>query len=263
MKNFDKVLDAFMSGDYFIIFLVLTFAILAVLILALIKSRQEYNELLKYELENRKSDENKEFEEKLESVNEEPKIVKIEFPPKEETVNQSEIINDKTDLNTESKINKINSFNGFEELLADTKEDTIDENKPLIKQVDIPSIKTYDDVINEYENSEEENAVISAEELEKKTKERMDALGINDNQVAIQKYEEEQEKKAIISYEQLLKNASNITLSYKEEKNNKKDKNSPKINKIEVQEKEVVGAEMYIKEDEFLKILKNFRARLE
>ena len=43
----------------------------------------------------------------------------------------------------------------------------------------------------------------------------MNSLGLNDNQVAIQKYEEEQEKKAIISYEQLVKNASNISLTYK------------------------------------------------
>ena len=55
---------------------------------------------------------------------------------------------------------------------------------------------------------------LSTEELEKVARQRMENLGMNDNQVAIQKYEEEQEKKAIISYEQLLKNASNITLTY-------------------------------------------------
>ena len=137
--------------------------------------------------------------------------------------------------------------------------DKINENEPLVKQVDMNNIKTYDDEIDEYENSEEENAVISAEELEKKTRERMDALGLSDNQAAIQKYEEEQENKAIISYEQLLKNASNITLSYKDET---KEKGSPKINKIEVEKKEVVGAEVYLEEEEFLKILKEFRISL-
>ena len=43
----------------------------------------------------------------------------------------------------------------------------IDEDKPLIKQIDIPKIKTYNDIIDEYESNEEECAVISAEELEK------------------------------------------------------------------------------------------------
>ena len=46
MRNIDKVLDTFIEGDYFIIFLILTIIVLIVLILALIKSRQDYNELL-------------------------------------------------------------------------------------------------------------------------------------------------------------------------------------------------------------------------
>ena len=116
------------------------------------------------------------------------------------------------------------------------------------------------DEIDEYELGEEENAVIYADELERRTKERMDALGLNDNQAAIQKYEEEQEKKAIISYEQLLKNASNITLSFKEE--DKKDADAPIVNKVEIEQKEVTGAESYLEEEEFLKILKEFRTSL-
>ena len=66
--------------------------------------------------------------------------------------------------------------------------------------------------------------------------------------------------KAIISYEQLLKNASNITLSYKQE--DMKDKEAPRVNKIEVEQKEVVGVENYLAEEEFLKILKEFRMTL-
>ena len=145
--------------------------------------------------------------------------------------------------------------------MAKNQDYVFDENKPLIKQIDISNIKTKEDVINEYELSEEENAVISAEELERKAKERLDTLGNSDNQIAIAKYEEEQEKKAIISYEQLLKNASNITLSYKEEE--KKDKNAPKVNKVEVEQKEVTPSDNYIAEEEFLKILKEFRISME
>ena len=143
--------------------------------------------------------------------------------------------------------------------MASTKEDVFDNDVPLVKQIDLPNIKTYDDVIDEYESSEEENAVISAEELEKRTRERMDALGMSDNQAVIQKYEEEQENKAIISYEQLLKNASNITLSYKDET---KEKGAPKISKVEVEQKEIPGAESYLEEEEFLRILKEFRTSL-
>ena len=117
-----------------------------------------------------------------------------------------------------------------------------------------------EDLINDFELSEEENAVISREELEQRTKERRDALGDSENQIAIAKYEEEQEKKAIISYEQLLKNASNITLTYTEEDLKKED--APRVNKIEVEQKEISEPEVYLEQEEFLKILKEFRVSL-
>lgn len=222
MSNIDKVLDAFLTGDYFIIFLILTLVILVVLVLALIKSRGEYNELLEYELNRDKKDINK--------------IEKKEINIKEDNI-----------------------LDELEKLMADNKEDIIDENKPLIKQISGEPINQQSE-IEKYEFDEEESAVISAEELEKKAQDRMNELGSSENQIAIAKYEEEQENKAIISYEQLLKNTSNIKLSYKEEE--KKDADAPRINKIEVGDREVVGPEIYLEEDEFLKVLKEFRLSL-
>lgn len=215
MLKIDRVLDSFINGDYFLVFLALILIILVVLIISLIKSKEDYNDLLG---EKEKSDylEDYSYEDDL--------------------------------------------LSDFENLKAKDENDVIDEDTPLVKQIDVPGVKTYNDVIDEYESSEEENAVISASELEKRTKDRMDRLGTNDNQVAIEKYEEEQEKKAIISYEQLLKNASNITLSYVDD--TPKGDSAPKVNKIEVEQKEVVGEENYLSEEEFLKILKEFRLTL-
>lgn len=236
MENFDKLLETFMTGDFFLIFLILMLIILLVLVLALVKTRTEYLEMV------RREQEKIDLESKFKKQVEEPK--KVTNVKKDE-----KIIEEEPDI-----LDELNN------LMATSKEDMIDENKPLVKQIDVPNVKTYDDIIEEYENGEEENAVISTEELEKVTRKRMEDLGMNDNQVAIQKYEEEQEKKAIISYEQLLKNASNITLTYKEEKNKK---GAPKVNKIEVQEKEVTQAVSYVAEEEYLKILKEFRLSLE
>ena len=224
MRNIDKVIDTFVSGDYFIIFLILTLAILLVLVLALFKSRGEYNELLKSKLENDKKDGEEDDDEVLSFI-------------------------DDDDILSE-----------LEALQASTKDDIIDEDKPLIKQIDVKNVRTYDDIISDYELCEEENAVISREELEQKAKERRETLGETENQKAIDAYEEEQEKKAIISYEQLLKNASNITLTYKEEDLKKKD--APKVTKIEVEQKEVSAPEVYLEQEEFLKILKEFRVSL-
>lgn len=236
MENFDKFLETFMTGDFFLIFLILMLIILLVLVLALVKTRTEYLEMV------RREQEKIDLESKFKKQVEEPKKVT-------DVKNDEKIIEEESDI-----LDELNN------LMATSKEDMIDENKPLVKQIDVPNVKTYDDIIEEYENGEEENAVISTEELEKVTRKRMEDLGMNDNQVAIQKYEEEQEKKAIISYEQLLKNASNITLTYKEEKNKK---GAPKVNKIEVQEKEVTQAVSYVAEEEYLKILKEFRLSLE
>ena len=221
MHNVDKVIETFVSGDYFIVFLILTLSILAVLVIALIKSRKEYNELLMEESTNKAREDD----------------------------NLSDLINLDDDLLSE-----------LSSLQANTKDDIINEDKPLIKQINIENLNTYDDLISDYESLEEENAVISREELEKKAQERRDALGDTDNQIAIAQYEEEQEKKAIISYEQLVQNAANITLSYKEEESTKED--APRVTKIEVKEHEVTSPEVYLEQEEFLKILKEFRISL-
>ena len=175
------------------------------------------------------------------------------------TIKEKRFETDNSEIKEDKKENIVDL--NLDSLKATSEEDKFDENKPLIKQVDIPKIQTYNDIIEIYENSEEENAVISSEELEKKKQERLNEFGVTDNQAIIEKYEEEQEKKAIISYEQLVKNASNITLTYKEEESKKKD--APKVNKIEIEQKEVTPTENYVNEEEFLKILKEFRLKLE
>lgn len=147
------------------------------------------------------------------------------------------------------------------DLLDNLKSSNLNEELPPIDRninIDIPK-ETYESIIDDYENNEEENAVISADELEEKAQQRMNALGVTDNQAMIDKYEEEQEKKAIISYEQLLKNATNITITYKKENT---PEGAPKVNKIELQEKEVTEPQSYIEEEEFLRILKEFRMSL-
>ena len=237
MENFNDFIEMFMTGDYFIIFLILMFMIFVVLIMALIKTRMQYLEMLNMQ--------NKEV-----LIND--KVVKNKINDKIENIENIS--------STDKAVDDGDILDDLDKLIAESQDDIIKKDVPLTLQVNIPQVKTYDDIINDYETAEEEEAVISREELEKKTKERMNSLGLNDNQVAIQKYEEEQEKKAIISYEQLVKNANNISLTYKEENIGT---DAPKVNKIEIQEKEVTPPENYLKEEEFLNILKEFRLSLE
>ena len=51
MENFDKFLETFMTGDFFLIFLILMLIILLVLVLALVKTRTEYLEIVRREQE--------------------------------------------------------------------------------------------------------------------------------------------------------------------------------------------------------------------
>ena len=233
MANVDKVLEIFMDGNYFIIFLLLIVIVLIVLVLCLIKSREEYNELLR--------------------ATERDEYLDNSFSENDTQSKEMEVFES-------MKEDEIDIFADFDSLKATSEEDMFDEEKPLIKQIDVPKIKTYDDIINEYETNEEECAVISASQLDRVKQERMDELGVNDNRQVIERYEEEQENRAIISYEQLLKNAQNITLSYVEEE--KKEEDAPRINKIEVTQKEVSEPENYLEQEQYLKILKEFRLSL-
>lgn len=294
-NSIDMFLDTFVSGDFFIVFLAIMVVVLLVLIIALAKSRESYEKLLlessdpKYDLENIKNSNmvtnnytlnniDKRFP-STQNIEDNSSYTKNNYNQnysnhiENDVLSSTEIRNTIPDTIKSEYIedysveaNNINDLLGLKsnndslsDLLASKKDDVIDENKPLIKQVDLSKIKTYDEVVSEYEDIDEESAVISADELAIRTKERMETLGTNNNQVMIEKYEEEQETKAIISYEQLLKNASNISLSYKEES---RAPGAPKINKIEISEHEVLEADNYIAEEEFLNILKDFRASL-
>ena len=243
MTNIDTVLDTLVNGNYFIVFLLLMFMILILLVLCLIKSREEYNELLNYKLK----------EDYLSKDKENDVVAYQKEVIKEELVD--DFLDEKITDSLEDDL-----FSEFDTLMATSEEDVIEPEKPLIKQIDIPKLKTYNDIIEEYELNEEECAVISAEELEKKAKARRDALGVSENRQLIEKYEEDQENKAIISYEQLVKNASNITLSYVEEK--KTEPEAPRINKIQVTKREISEAENYLEQEQYLKILKEFRLSL-
>lgn len=259
MEKLEGFIETFVTGDYFLIFIALIFMIIVVLVIALIKTKNDYNVLL---FDNEVKNDGTDILDNIEQKNKEYIYNMVTHHNKEQENNQEPKMDDTQNLNNTNMydFNNLYSVSDFDSLKATDKNDVFNEEEPLVKQIDVPKVKTYDDIIDEYESSEEENAVISAEELEKRTKERMETLGTSDNRIAIEKYEEEQEKKAIISYEQLLKNASNISLSYKEEPHKK---DEPKINKIKIEQKEVSAAENYLEEVEYLKILKSFRMSLE
>lgn len=230
MSNIMSFVNTFVTEDYFIIFLIIMLLILIVLIMALIKTRNQYYEELgsKFSLED-------ELLKRMGDTDENINIAKEVLNDDAEVLNESVQNNDA--INKDDLV--MNSTNKSDEVKGDN--------------------TNFYSLIDNYENNEEENAVISTDELERRKQEKFDELGVSDNEAMIQKYEEEQEKKAIISYEQLLRNAANISISYTEEK---REDGAPKVNKIEVEKKDVTEAQSYIEEEQFLKILKDFRTSL-
>ena len=230
MSNIMSFVNTFVTEDYFIIFLIIMLLILIVLIMALIKTRNQYYEELgsKFSLEDELL---KRMGDTDENINIAKEVLNDDAEVLNESVQNNDAIN-KNDL-------VMNSTNKSDEVKEDN--------------------TNFYSLIDNYENNEEENAVISTDELERRKQEKFDELGVSDNEAMIQKYEEEQEKKAIISYEQLLRNAANISISYTEEK---REDGAPKVNKIEVEKKDVTEAQSYIEEEQFLKILKDFRTSL-
>lgn len=230
MSNIMSFVNTFVTEDYFIIFLIIMLLILIVLIMALIKTRNQYYEELgsKFSLE----------DELLKHMGDTDENINI----------AKEVLNDDAEVLNESSQNND----------AINKDDLVMNSTNKSDEVKEDNTNFYS-LIDNYENNEEENAVISTDELERRKQEKFDELGVSDNEAMIQKYEEEQEKKAIISYEQLLRNAANISISYTEEK---REDGAPKVNKIEVEKKDVTEAQSYIEEEQFLKILKDFRTSL-
>ena len=117
------------------------------------------------------------------------------------------------------------------------------------------------DYIKSYEDEQEEMAIISASELERRIKEMKDNNEYETHEKRIEEYEEEQENKAIISYEELLRRASMNTISYESEEN----VGGIKIGKVDTNKIETYSEtndKPYYKEETFLQSLKEFRRAL-
>lgn len=218
MQNFNEFLDMFFSSQYFIVVIAVLAMILIMLIAYLIKLQYSY---------------------KVPSIKQEEPVDLIEEAIK--SVNENESI-----LNLEALNNTQAN------LVLDLK---ANQEEPVIKNESIiPKINP----IEQYELAEEENAIISAKDLEKIEKERDEYYGKENNAKLIEEYEKNQEQKAIISYDELLRNASLLEVNYIEKP---REEGAPIIKQVEIKEQPLKGVS-YTAEEEYLKILKEFRANL-
>ncbi len=135
------------------------------------------------------------------------------------------------------------------------------KKEPIIKQERFNFEDNKKDIISNYEDEQEELAIISASELEKRLEEMKKNNQLETHERQIEEYEQEQENKAIISYDELLKRASTNTISYESEEN----LDGIKIGKVDTKSIETYSEtndKPYYKEEAFLQSLKEFRRAL-
>ncbi len=139
-------------------------------------------------------------------------------------------------------------FNGY------TKEDFKPVNKIEIEKEEI-------DEYTDYEREQEEQAIISARELENKINTMKETGEFEQHQEELRKYEQELENKAIISYDELLSRASDGIVSYESEEK----LGGISIGKVDTKQIETVretNEKPYYKEEAFLEAMKEFRRAL-
>ena len=228
MSSWNDFVEIVLHGEYFIIFIAVLMIIIASIIIYLIKlqitsSFNEYDE--------EEQEEVKEVKEKKEI--EKPILVQSQF-----NFNNEELDN--------------NEFVVSDDVLEKTQ-----ELKEIVEDISKIENKEYEH-IEQYEKEQEENAIISYEELSQRKSDIETGKIVLDDETT-KNYEEEQEEKAIISYEELLEKASGTVLASKDESvpGIKITRVAP-VNKGESLE----ITRPYYKEEEFLRTLKEFRASL-
>lgn len=185
-------------------------------------------------------------------------LIKLQYSYKSPSIKQDE---EQIDL-VEEAIKSVNENNSI--LNLDALNNT-QANLVLDLKANSEEITTNNEVIapkinpiEQYELAEEENAIISTKDLEKIEKERDEYYGKENNAKLIKEYEQNQEQKAIISYDELLRNASLLEVNYIEKP---REEGAPIIKQVEIKEQTLKGVS-YTAEEEYLKILKEFRNNL-
>lgn len=139
MSNIMSFVNTFVTEDYFIIFLIIMLLILIVLIMALIKTRNQYYEELgsKFSLEDellkRMGDTDENINIAKEVLNDDSKVLN-ESSQNNDAINKDDLVMNSTNKSDEVKEDNTNFYS----------------------------------LIDNYENNEEENAVISTDELERR-----------------------------------------------------------------------------------------------
>ena len=136
------------------------------------------------------------------------------------------------------------------------------EEPRQVVQLKMEEKKTDDvfDMVQNYEDEQEEVAIISADELDSRLKNMKETGEVNLHEKEIERYENEQEEKAIISYEELLKRASTGVINYESHE----DIGGIRVSKVDFDKSQTITIDdrPYAREENFLEALKEFRRSL-
>ena len=281
INNFIKLL---VKGDFFLVFLLVMIVVVILVILYLIK----------LEISTRNQDDEDEDEDLYDNINlyvnskeEQKEDIDEEEIDGEATIEIPVVLDNKPIYESEEK-NTFENPASKEEVEPIIVEDSKVEEAPIEMEESAtkeePIIEEKEETIEEpvkeevrpleqmsmyeYEDEQEEKAIISTEELAKRLNEMKSSSDVNE-QDEIDRYEIEQEEKAIISYDELLKRATEGVINYEE----KEDLGGLTVSKVDFDKAKEVTFDFkdteessytnpYKKEEDFLSSLKAFRRSL-
>lgn len=270
INNFIELLT---QGDFFLIFLIVMMLIIIGVIVYLV--RLQINDTDDYDDAVDEEEYKEQFEpyseEKLKTTTLEDKDVRTSSMSMSVDASHENISKDIEDLDNDTIMldkevdDLVNEEFVFSSSLEEEKEPVNSSPLRHIEQsrfnFEAEDINAGIDSIKNYEKEQEESAIISASELEKRLKEMRLNGQMESHEKEIQKYEEEQETKAIISYEELLERASQGSISYESEENIGGLKVS-KVDTSQIESYSEINDKPYYREEAFLEAMKEFRRAL-
>lgn len=280
ISNFIELLT---KGDFFLIFLIVMMVVIIGVIVYLV--RLQINDAPEFTKKDKEDDEDYEYEFKVnkeetplkeESFKVTSSILDAKSNPvekyKEEPEEKEESIFKYNDEYNDEKEESVFKYkNDRKDLIADEyTEEEESTNDDLILESPKRHIEQSRFVFDEeeaaksiksYEDEQEQNAIISASELESRLSEMRTSGKLENHEKEIAEYEKEQETKAIISYEELLERAGAGVVSYESEESI----GGIKVGKVDTSQIETIkenNEKPYYREEAFLEAMKEFRRAL-
>lgn len=267
--SINNFIDLLTRGDFFLIFLIIMMVIIIGVIVYLV--RLQIHDTDYYDKYDDEDDEEEDYivpEKVIREVEEPIKVEPIKVISNSISTDNLEALSEEINSDLEELEEDIDSFKD-EDIIEDAvmaleNPEPIKEISP-IRKVEQSRFNFEDEStinsIKSFEEEQEENAIISASELDSRINELKESGEYEEHERQLHEYEQEQEIKAIISYDELLNRAKESSVCYESEENIG-GIHVGKVDTSNIDHYSETNDKPYYKEESFLEAMKEFRRAL-